>query len=1024
MSFDGELKLHNLLSFMGESLRAQRSKLVRNLFSNLEKNPAAFERVAWTVSLQLITQLFNLAKKVKYDLGSLWELVTRDLTKFSEVVWRSPLGGIQLFLMSVRWRNQETCRFWEILEDSPAKLRDLILRSSPDDIGIFILEAKKQGREVDYLWSVFESASDDFVTRVWEIRLRGLGVVQQAAKFHGRDFSTIRARFNPDTAWVRDYLKGLSIKELIDLLFKARSLRLSVDSIWSDIESNPPAVSSFAETASVTEVMALLRIAQEDKRNVLDLIIPVTSNQRFVDSILISRLSVVNEIVELCNVRGVEYVEFWKRVKENPALIVEKIPEGSFEDFQKFLILASYSEPKQSIFKEGSRVDLQGPHPIAGEIWKSLVSDKSLLAMLLADIGDVSRFSNLNRRIAIELGSIWLEIERFPEKLVSRLKSHRAPIRLIENLLRIGRSLGRNVLPFWKELESITLKSDAFLLKAAPRLVTMLSLLSVGNANGLGAQKCWTLLEEAGDSLLEDAMANKGPISNLHLILALANSNGWKLRFIDRFFEAQPDWLLDQLAEYQLVSLAKCLHEFKNYGLNIRAMWKEMSFTKIADQMRSSSFDQRSRFLEFAKENLFELTPLWECLEGQLNPMGEEDKTHESSFLPINYRELSLSKILTDFKRRASEDEDLIAGPTPLSSNEARVVGALLWSYKTSTATSLVKKLDSAGVDIKHALREILQRQDRFAEFITPMPLHSLANMLTLLGDSLSGELLGAIPVSHWSNLKSAPSEQMINAVAVAGIAKRLGDEIVYAEVIKVLLIRSEQFDFPVLPNGFRHVVWLLESASSASMELVPNFLDKVCNEAWLSYQYQKAHCGPLAAGLRALAFSHQLAVVRKFINVSLTTRLETEISSFRRVDLERQSSIIQLLGSASLCGCHLHPDVIMKAETEELTRLPHLVLPHPEDAICVQDWQYQLWVGLREVASQLKKPLYIHMQSLERTLELWKENLKSSSINPTSVRCKVDENMVEWLTECVSEGTGQLACRALNVQKRVDSFS
>ena len=84
--------------------------------------------------------------------------------------------------------------------------------------------------------------------------------------------------------------------------------------------------------------------------------------------------------------------------------------------------------------------------------------------------------------------------------------------------------------------------------------------------------------------------------------------------------------------------------------------------------------------------------------------------------------------------------------------------------------------------------------------------------------------------------------------------------------------------------------------------------------------------------------------------------------------------------------------------------------LPHRPDCTKVEAYQYNLWLGLRTLASVTGRPLPITSAVLTRTLELWRVNLAESSIDPYSIEHRVDQNMVDWLEESLY---GQASIRA-----------
>jgi len=91
------------------------------------------------------------------------------------------------------------------------------------------------------------------------------------------------------------------------------------------------------------------------------------------------------------------------------------------------------------------------------------------------------------------------------------------------------------------------------------------------------------------------------------------------------------------------------------------------------------------------------------------------------------------------------------------------------------------------------------------------------------------------------------------------------------------------------------------------------------------------------------------------------------------------------------------------------VSELPVTALPHRADASKVEDWQYQLWLGLRAVTSATGKPLQVPADVISQTLNLWRCNLEESSIDPDSAEHQVNQSIVAWLEICLSGSLGLL---------------
>lgn len=149
--------------------------------------------------------------------------------------------------------------------------------------------------------------------------------------------------------------------------------------------------------------------------------------------------------------------------------------------------------------------------------------------------------------------------------------------------------------------------------------------------------------------------------------------------------------------------------------------------------------------------------------------------------------------------------------------------------------------------------------------------------------------------------------------------------------------------------------------------------------------------------------------VIRRFLSTSLDFRLKRELSEFAQVDQDQQQQIIQLLGCAMLCGRRGKVEWFNNVPLNQVSALPVDVLGHRPGADIVEQWQFQLWLGLRAVAAVTGKPLAAPLTVVVKSLDLWRSNLDRTSTSPESAAHRVNKSMVLWLEGCSSGSEGLL---------------
>lgn len=297
----------------------------------------------------------------------------------------------------------------------------------------------------------------------------------------------------------------------------------------------------------------------------------------------------------------------------------------------------------------------------------------------------------------------------------------------------------------------------------------------------------------------------------------------------------------------------------------------------------------------------------------------------------------------------------------------------------------------------------------KMAKCIEQLSTSSLSDFLDKAPVTTGQDAIRSLDCARWAFTVASP-QPLTKGASLATRFGELGRDDLQNALTQNLLRRANWKDFSNLYSGLYEVAVLLAHVPDRDREAIPAFLDGLCTPKWLGWQYAEAKkCGSLASALRLLAFHHPPEVLRRFRSSGLSFRLETELRWFAALDSSGRHQVIQLLGTAHLLGVRGDGQWFVKLPLAEVARLPTEALPHRSEAKMLEDWQLQLWLGLRVVATQAHGSLIVDETTLAHTLELWRVNLAETPPKPNSSAYRVNHSMVEWLGGCISIGRGLL---------------
>ena len=313
---------------------------------------------------------------------------------------------------------------------------------------------------------------------------------------------------------------------------------------------------------------------------------------------------------------------------------------------------------------------------------------------------------------------------------------------------------------------------------------------------------------------------------------------------------------------------------------------------------------------------------------------------------------------------------------------------------------SFLRYAQTAMPQVWQALADALAKHaDRLSQNGKAAAIEALVGFAHHAPTSLLEIALRQIAPGHW-NLTPV-SEGLVGATWLARNCANVTRDDLASDLMTLLLRRANWRDFPTQSGGYAQVCWLLANVPVSAAELVQPFLKTVCIERWLNGAYTTTSCGQLADGLRRLALTQTVERCRQFHVQQLGWRLNLELQRFEMAVPSDRSPIIQFLGCAGLCGWPVSERSLDSITLGSLSQLPVSGLAHRPEATEVEDYQLQLWLGLRTFVSITRERLPLPRDTIEKTLKLWRANLGETAPTPATAAHRVNQSMVTWLETC-----------------------
>jgi hypothetical protein len=562
----------------------------------------------------------------------------------------------------------------------------------------------------------------------------------------------------------------------------------------------------------------------------------------------------------------------------------------------------------------------------------------------------VAAFVESAKRQKRDVKPLWAAIERERGHLAARIWIH--PLDVVAAFLDTATAHERDVRWIWEKFEHEPARVAA---RAwASPLDQTASFMETAKSHKRNVGLLWDAIERGPRQLIERAWDT--PLEHVASFLEVAKRHQRNLTFLWEVFEADPGrrQLIERAWETPLEHIASFLDVAKRHQRDFAFLWEalEADPERLAVRAWSTPLDHLSAFLSVARYQGRDSGPLWDALERE--PARLSERAGESSIEKI----ASFLSIC----RRDGRDPDF-----------------------------LVKSLASRPDE--------LSAKARIASFA------HLAGFCHRAPDDLVHLAFRDVKPGDWDSIPL--STPMLGATGVARRCASVGRDDLRQSIVETLLRRANPHDFPPQSMAFGPIDWLLTQALSVSSAAAASFLDALCTPKWLSQQYNRATCSNLAPGLRALALHQRPQVVQRFYNRTLKVRIAKELGRFGELTPREQSAVIQLVGAAALCGWTVGAALFDSAVLAAIARLPADALPHRSQAIKVEDWQWQLWLGLRAVTNATHKRLPLPTEIIVQTRDLWHVNLAETAATANSVEHRLNGEMVTWLTTCAARGRG-----------------
>ena len=309
--------------------------------------------------------------------------------------------------------------------------------------------------------------------------------------------------------------------------------------------------------------------------------------------------------------------------------------------------------------------------------------------------------------------------------------------------------------------------------------------------------------------------------------------------------------------------------------------------------------------------------------------------------------------------------------------------------------------------------RALAAQSERLAERMSKQP-DNLMSFLSLTPVELKKEIFQHFKIEDWAYDSYRTHRDWSDAASLAAQFGLLGRDDLKNALIDNILRRRNPRDFYDPKYALLNMARLLSLTAPDQKDAIFDLLKIVCTAKWLAGSYKFGSALGLAGALHMIVVHQPPSVIRLFWNHALGMRLEREWSSFEQLGDQGLNAAVQLLGTSSLAGWAINRAVLFEVPLDRIGQLPETVRHRPEAQI-VEQWQRQLWFGLRVIASIGPGPLHVAPAAIIETLKLWQKNIDGAGDwlgtkdKPDTTAHRINVSMVNWLEDCAQTKTGRL---------------
>jgi len=307
----------------------------------------------------------------------------------------------------------------------------------------------------------------------------------------------------------------------------------------------------------------------------------------------------------------------------------------------------------------------------------------------------------------------------------------------------------------------------------------------------------------------------------------------------------------------------------------------------------------------------------------------------------------------------------------------------------------------------------IAEHPRRFAEHASKQLPYYLIGFLASVPAPQKKQLIEHFKIEAWTHDGYQP-KSFVGAAGLAGQFGLNGREDLKIVLVDNILRRKNAADFGDRRTALTEISRLASFVAPDQQYSLIELVKAICTESWLAGAYRFGSIVGLAGALHMISVHQPPNVIRLFWHQALRARLSRELSKLALLNDQELNAAIQLLGVSQLSGWRIGRSALGSAPLGRIGQLPNVIRHRPEASI-VEQFQRQLWFGLRVIAAVGPGTLHVDPEIIFETLSLWQKNIDGvddwvgTKQSPESTAHRINDSMVTWLRSCLHTQTGQL---------------